>query len=136
MMMVSRRAACLSRPIGMTSTRSSSHFEMANGSLSIVSRGRMIFFTRELYLGFQPNSGWERRAENEWYRRMERYREYEKVIFPMLPAAVRRLCRQGLHDGVVTEAGLEDGDLTMEVDATNALSGFRGRLVRLTFRGV
>ena len=96
----------------------------------------MIFFTRELFLGIQPKSGWERRAENEWYRRVKVYARYAEMIAPLLPAAVRRLCKQSLHDAVVREAALRDGELVMLLDATNALSGFRGRQVRLAFRGV
>jgi hypothetical protein len=96
----------------------------------------MVFFTRELYLGTQPKSGWERRAEREWYRRAEVYAKYREVIDPLLPAPVRRLCKQGLHDGVVGEAAFKRGELVLVVDATNALSGFRGRQVRLTFGGV
>jgi uncharacterized protein DUF4085 len=96
----------------------------------------MIFFTRELYLGIQPKSGWERRAEREWYRRAEIYAKYRGVIGPMLPASIRRLHRHGLHDGVILQAVFQDSELTLVVDATNALSGFRGRQVRLTFRGV
>jgi hypothetical protein len=88
----------------------------------------MVFFTRELYLGVQPKSGWERRAEREWCRRAD-------IFSPMLPAPVRRLCKHGLHDGVVREAAFKGGELVLVVDATNALSGFRGQ-VRLTFRGV
>lgn len=96
----------------------------------------MIFFTRELFLGIQPGSGRERRADNEWHRRAERYARYYEVISPVLPAAVRRLCKQSLHDGVVREASFEGGELLLLVDTTNALSGFAGREVRLTFRGV
>jgi hypothetical protein len=96
----------------------------------------MVFFTRELYLGIQPTSGWERRAEREWYRRSDIYSKYREVIGPLLPASVRRLCKQGVHDGVVCEAAFNDGELVILVDATNALSGFRGRHVRLTFEGV
>ena len=96
----------------------------------------MVFFTRELYLGIQPKSGWERRAEREWYRRADIYAKYRDVIGPMLPTPVRRLCNEGLHDGVVREAAFKNGELMLVVDATNALSGFRGRQVRLTFRGV
>jgi hypothetical protein len=96
----------------------------------------MIFFTRELYVGIQPKSGWERRAENEWYRRVEIYNRYFNVIAPMIPAAVRRLCKQSLHDGVVRDASRVGDVLTMVVDTTNALSKFRGRQVTLTFRGL
>jgi hypothetical protein len=96
----------------------------------------MVFFTRELFRGIQPQSGWERRAEREWHRRAEIYARYAEVISTLLPASVRRLCKEGLHDGVVREATLKQGELVLVVDATNALSGFRGRQVRLTFRGV
>jgi hypothetical protein len=96
----------------------------------------VIFFTRELFLGIQPKSGWERRAEREWYRRSDIYAQYTKVIAPLLPPSVRRLCKASLHDGVLSRVALKDGELTMHVDATNALSDFRGRQVRLTFQGV
>jgi hypothetical protein len=96
----------------------------------------MVFFTRELYLGIQPDSGWERRAEREWDRRANLYAKYAEAVAGMLPASVRRLCKQGLHDAVVREASRDGGKLILVVDATHALSGFRGRRVRLTFRGV
>jgi hypothetical protein len=95
----------------------------------------MVFFTRELYLGIQPQSGWERRAGQEWARRANAYAKYAEAVAPMLPPSVRRLCRQGLHDGVVRQAAASGGELMLVVDATHALSGFRGRQVRLTFRG-
>lgn len=96
----------------------------------------MVFFTRELYLGIQPKSGWERRAIREWHRRVDIYARYAEVISPMLPASVHRLCKYGLHDGVVRKASAIAGELVLVVDATNALTRFRGRQVRLTFRGV
>ena len=96
----------------------------------------MVFFTRELYEGVQPNSGWERRAENEWRRRRQTYTRYAEVVLPLLPAAVRRLCRASLHDVVVLAATAGGGEVTLVVDATNALGGFEGRQVVLTFRGV
>jgi hypothetical protein len=97
----------------------------------------MVFFTRELYLGGQPNSGWERRAEREWNRAADDYARYLEVIAPWLPATVWRLCREGLHDGVIRSASHRSGELVLVVDTANALSGFRGRRpVKLTFRGV
>jgi hypothetical protein len=96
----------------------------------------MIFYTRELYQGIQPNSGWERRAEREWHRRAEIHSRYARVIAPLLPPAVVRLCDNGLHDGVVRQATRRAGELVLVVDTTNALTGFRGSDVRLTFRGV
>jgi hypothetical protein len=96
----------------------------------------MIFFTREFFDGTQPHSGWERRAMRETERRGKIYAKYFAVISPLLPRAVVRLCKAGLHDGVIQEASLEDHELVLVVDTANALSAFRGSLVRLTFRGV
>jgi Protein of unknown function (DUF4085) len=96
----------------------------------------MIFFTRELYLGYQPGSGWERRAEREWDRRRKLYERYADAVEPMLPTGVRRLCREGLHDGIVLGATRERDRVVLIVDATNALSRFARRIVRLTFHGV
>jgi hypothetical protein len=96
----------------------------------------MIFFTRELYLGYQPNSGWERRALREWDRAQEEYTRYLEVIAPRLPSSVRQLCSEGLHDGVVQRASHRAGELVLLLDMSGALGRFRGRGVRLTFRGV
>jgi Protein of unknown function (DUF4085) len=96
----------------------------------------MIFFTRELFEGTQPQSGWERRAMRETERRGKIYGKYFDVIAPLLPPAVVRLCKTGLHDGVIQEASLKNHELVLVVDTTNALSGFRDSLVTLTFRGV
>jgi Protein of unknown function (DUF4085) len=96
----------------------------------------MIFYTRELFAGTQPNSGWEGRASREWRRRAEIHARYAAVIAPLLPAPVVRLCDHGLHDGVIRRAARQGDELVMVVDTTNALTGFRGSAVRLTFRGV
>ena len=73
---------------------------------------------------------------HETERRGKIYAKYFDVIAPLLPPAVVRLCKKGLHDGVIQEASLKDHELVLVVDTTNALSGFRGSLVTLTFRGV
>jgi len=96
----------------------------------------MIFFTRELFEGTQPHSGWVRRAMRETERRGKIYARYFDVIAPLLPPAVVRLCKAGLHDGVIQQASLKDHELVLVVDTANALSEFRGSLVTLTFRGV
>ena len=96
----------------------------------------MVFFTRELYEGVQPESGWERRAEREWHKRFKFYRRYEALIAPLLPASVVRLSRETLHDALVEFAEQGEGRLALIMDARRALGGFRGRRVRLTFRGV
>jgi Protein of unknown function (DUF4085) len=96
----------------------------------------MIFFTRELYEGYQDGSGWQRRALRQWDRRQEIYTRYFDVIAPLLPASLRRLHVEGLHDGRIRVASLQDHELVLRIDANNALSGFRGRQVHLRFRGV
>jgi len=96
----------------------------------------MIFVTRQLHDGIQPGSGWERRAERQWRRREEIYARYLKIISSMLPAAVRRLCREGLHDAQVESATSALATLTLIVDLKHALGGFRGRRLQLTFSGV
>src|SRR6516165_8862945 len=96
----------------------------------------MVFLTRKLFLACQPNSGWERRANREWKRRVEIYCRYEKVITPLLPALVRQLCEKGLHDGVVKKAKFKDRDLRLVVDAANALGDFHGSTVQLTFHKI
>ncbi|HEX8914765.1 MAG TPA: DUF4085 family protein [Humisphaera sp.] len=93
----------------------------------------MIFFTRQLYSGGQPASGWERRAHNEWGRRLKIYDAYLAAIGPMLPASVRKLMSRGLHDGIVRAAEYRAGVLTMVVEGG---WGFGGRTARLVFRGV
>lgn len=96
----------------------------------------MIFITRQLFEGIQPNSGWERRAERQWDQRYEIYRRYYDVIAPLLPARVRRLCSQSPHDAVVESVSQSEGRLTIVLDATYALGRYRGRRVTLTFSGV
>ena len=96
----------------------------------------MIFFTRQLYDGMQPESGWERRARGEWMRRLNIARSYGSVIAPLLPASVVRLCRETLHDAVVESVEQQTGSLVLIMDARRALGGFAGRRIRLTFTGL
>jgi Protein of unknown function (DUF4085) len=96
----------------------------------------MIFITRQLYEGTQPGSGWERRAGRQWDRRSEIYERDYEVVSPLLPIAVRRLCGHGLHDARVESASQVGGTLSLTVDATDALGGYRGRRLMLSFSGV
>jgi hypothetical protein len=96
----------------------------------------MIFFTRQLYDGMQPESGWGRRALREWMRRLKISRRYEALIAPLLPAPIVRLSRETLHDAVVVSVEQRIGSLTFVMDARRALGGFAGRRVRLAFTGV
>jgi len=96
----------------------------------------MVFFTRQLQDGVQDDSGWTRRAGREWKRRAEIYRRYQAAIEPLLPASVRRLCRETLHDALVASVRQHAGTVTFALDASGALGGFRGRQIRLVFSGV
>ena len=73
----------------------------------------MVFFTCELFLGYQPGSSWERKALREWDRRVKLYDRYLDFIEAMLPPSVRRLCKNGPHDGVVREARFARGELVL-----------------------
>lgn len=96
----------------------------------------MVFFTRQLQDGVQHDSGWTQRAGREWKKRAGIYRRYVSVIAPMLPAAVVRLCRETLHDAVVESVEQGSDTLALVMDARGALGSFRGRCVRLVFKGV
>ena len=97
----------------------------------------MIFFTRELYDGMQVYSPRETRAEREWAKRAEIYQRYREVISPLLPVAVARLGREGLHDAIVMSARQAARSLFLVMDTLNALTKLRGRRpVRLRFTGV
>ena len=96
----------------------------------------MIFFTRELYQGYQPGSGRERRSMNEWERNNEIYLAYRHIISPLLPRNILRVADGGLHDSVITHAAQRDGIFTMTLDTSGSFSRFRPRPVRLTFKGV
>lgn len=96
----------------------------------------MIFFTRELQDGLQHNSGWERKAMREWDKRIKFYRRYERLVGPLIPANVRRLCRKSLHDAVVVSAAQRGDVVTFVMDARGSFGGWRGHHVRLIFSGV
>lgn len=96
----------------------------------------MIFFTRKLYDGYQPGSNWERRAMKTWLKLTEIYSDYRKAIAPLMPKSAIELDRNGLHDAVITSCSNSDGDFRIVLDATHALSKWRGGSVTLHFTGV
>jgi hypothetical protein len=96
----------------------------------------MIFFTRALQDGIQDKSGWTRRACRTFDRNQKIYEAYLKVITPLLPRSVVRLCRHGLHDAEIESVSQLNGSLSFVMDARHALGGFRGRRLQLTFLGV
>ena len=97
----------------------------------------MIFFTRELYRGVQPKSGWERRAEREWHRRLKVCIRYEPTIRPLLPSSVAQFVRKNFHDAEVESVTQRPRKLVLVLDARRCASGSdRGHRVRLIFDGV
>jgi hypothetical protein len=97
----------------------------------------MIFFTRQLLQGVQPKSGWERRAEREWHRRLKACIRYEAAIRPLLPPSVAQFLRKSFHDAEVESVTQRSGKLVLILDARPCASGsYRGYRVRLTFSGV
>jgi Protein of unknown function (DUF4085) len=97
----------------------------------------MIFFTRQLYQGVQPQSGWERRAEREWHKHLKICIQYEAVIRPLLPPSVVKFLRKSLHDAEVESATYRSGKFILILDARPCACGsYRGHRVRLTFHGV
>lgn len=98
----------------------------------------MIFFTRRLYRDYQVDrpARVQRQAMRTWERNRKTYDRYLRVIAPMVPPVVLRLCRASLHDGVVKSATLRNRQLHLRVDLSHALSGLGRGWVELVFRGV
>lgn len=96
----------------------------------------MIFFTRALQDGVQDDSGWTRRAGRTWDRNWQIYKTCFDAISPLLPHSVVRLCQETLHDAIIESVAQQSGTLTLVMDASGALGGFRGRRVQLHFTGV
>ena len=93
----------------------------------------MIFFTRQLYRGYQPGSGIERRSEREWRRHNEIYMAYRHIIAPLLPRSIVRLSGDGLHDSVLTRVRQRGRTLVITLDTSHSFSRFRPHVIRLTF---
>jgi hypothetical protein len=97
----------------------------------------VIFFTRQLYRGIQPKSGWARRADREWRRRLKVCIRYEAAIRPLLPLSVVQFLRKNFHDAEVESIVQRSSKLLLVLDARPCASGsYQGHRVRLTFGGV
>lgn len=97
----------------------------------------MIFFTRRIHQGIQPKSGWERRAEREWAKRLDAYRQYEAVMKPFLPSPVAQFLRKSFHDAVVESVKQSSNKVVLNLDARPCATGsYRGHRVRLTFKHI
>jgi hypothetical protein len=94
----------------------------------------MIFFTRKLYQGYQPNSGTERQALRQWARNGEIYHAYRYIISPLLPRSIIDVTGGGLHDAVITSASCRQETFRLTLDTSNSFSRYRPTPIRLTFR--
>jgi hypothetical protein len=95
----------------------------------------MIFFTRDLYNGIQPDSGWERKAMRALQRRITTYDSYLKIIAPFLPASVRRFSRHSLHDCKVKQVFFSKSLVRFTLNAQHAFSLPKPNY-ELTFEGI
>lgn len=96
----------------------------------------MIFFTRKLYEGIQPESGWERRAENLWDKHCQIYRKYFQLISPMLPVSARKFSKQSLHDGVILKTRTTKGRLELLIDGHGMVDLSPHNNYKVVFSGV
>jgi hypothetical protein len=94
----------------------------------------MVFFTRKLCEGHQPDSGWENQALRTRRKLAEVYPDYRKAIESLLPKSVVELDRHGLHDARITSCSSKRGRLTIDLDATRIGSRWGGGLVTLRWR--
>jgi len=96
----------------------------------------MIFFTRELFLGYQPKSGRERAAMREWDRNSDIYQAYRHIIRPLLPRRIVQVADGSLHDAVVRRVVQSKNKLELTLDTSGSFSRFCPRPIRLTFTGL
>jgi hypothetical protein len=96
----------------------------------------MLFFTRELFEGFQPDSGWERSATIKVNRNSKLYKKYFRLIRPFLPKSAIRFEQFGFHDSEVIERMWKDEKLFLLLDTAGTFLPLPKRYAHLTFTGV
>ncbi|MBN1429459.1 MAG: DUF4085 family protein [Anaerolineae bacterium] len=93
----------------------------------------MNYFTRQRYQAIQGDS---RKAEREWDKACDAYRDYLASILSQLPPGSRDLAENTFHDGIIKELNeLEPGSLQITIDASHNPWGPRGNF-QLQFIGV
>src|SRR4030095_9295400 len=93
----------------------------------------MIFFTRDLHLGYQPKSGRVRESMREWDRNREIYLAYRHIISPLLPRRILQVADGSLPDAVVIRAAQSKHTLEITLDTSGSFSRFRPSPIRLRF---
>ena len=96
----------------------------------------MIFKTRKLYEGYQPKSGWERRAHNLWRKNVEIYYKYFELISPFFPASVRKFSKKSLHDGIILESKFTKNKVELILDGSGMIDLSPEYNYKVTFTGV
>ena len=96
----------------------------------------MIFFTRELYEGYQDKSGWTRMASRKAGRNLKLYDKYRRLIRPFLPDSAIRFSSLGFHDSELVAWDCPGGRLQLVLDTAGVFVPFRRRYAHVTFLGM
>lgn len=96
----------------------------------------MVFFTKKLFDRINgPNIRTARRSLIQWQRNGALYKRYFDLIAEFLPAALRRLNTNTLHDSVVLGIKKRLDVVTIKLRGNDVLGGWRKRTVVLQFSG-
>src|SRR5437868_11574169 len=96
----------------------------------------MIFFTRELYQGYQEKSGWTRSATVKTNRNSKLYQRYFRLIRPFLPDSAIKFSKLSFHDSELLTWNCHAGKLWVVLDTYGVSVPLPGRYAHITFRGV
>jgi hypothetical protein len=96
----------------------------------------MIFFTRELYQGYQDKSGWTRTATTKTNRRFKLYKKYFRLIQPSLTDSAISFSKLSFHDSELVTWNCRGGRLQLVLDTSGCFVPFPKRYAHITFRGV
>jgi hypothetical protein len=95
----------------------------------------MIFFTRELYKGYQEKSGWTRTATTKANRNFKLYQKYFRLIRPFLPDSAIRFSTLGFHDSELVAWRYRGGKLQIVLDTSGVFAPLPARYAHVTFQG-
>lgn len=96
----------------------------------------MIFFTRQLYDGYQPGSKWQNRAMKLWDRNGKIYKKYFKLISPLLPKSVIKANDISLHDCRVRSVVCDNDQISFTLDTASAVALSPHYTAVVSFKGV
>jgi Protein of unknown function (DUF4085) len=96
----------------------------------------MLFFTRELYEGYQEKSGWTRTATTKANRNFKLYEKYFRLIRPFLTDSAIRFSKFSFHDSELVSWNCRDGRLRLVLDTFGVSVPLPERYAHVTFQGV